>query len=247
MTVDEGPRPQGTGDERRSRHAGSMILWSSLTVALFGWLSVDAIMLRIAPSYVVTHAWNAHSLPCGRSTTYGLAAVVGACCDLRDPWGKPFCAVPDSQVGYGAVWPDSEAYIVYSAGPDGVDEGGRGDDVDLLPPGDRSCDIVLVCDEPFAALGLATLALIALRWLRSTDRSCEFVYRGVLGAMAGSCCLWMVRPIGDRMPFDRMPCLDQWGAFSQFLTPRALSGSFIGLVTLLGSLSALPRRKSVKG
>jgi hypothetical protein len=62
-----------------------------------------------------------------------------------DPWGRPWVVDVDG---------------VRSAGPDGVDERGRGDDVALLPPGDPRLRLAAAGGE--AAFGLAVV--LAILW-----------------------------------------------------------------------------------
>ncbi len=53
--------------------------------------------------------------------------------DLRDPWGRYYLYVTPSEESYGTAGIPRTGHLVYSRGPNGLDEGGRGDDLSNMP------------------------------------------------------------------------------------------------------------------
>ena len=85
---------------------------------------------------------------------------------VLDPWGKPFVRVPGPAGRFPGA-PDGELFVeavrVYSVGPDGVDDGGVGDDMPLLEPGEwtfrfRLYGLLVLLQE--VALGWSMLAIV---------------------------------------------------------------------------------------
>lgn len=53
--------------------------------------------------------------------------------DLVDPWGMPYIYVPYDDGGFGMAAVPKGKYLLYSSGPNRIDEGGGGDDISNLP------------------------------------------------------------------------------------------------------------------
>ncbi|MHC5020567.1 MAG: hypothetical protein ACYTGX_10720 [Planctomycetota bacterium] len=52
---------------------------------------------------------------------------------LADPWGRPYIYLSAQASAYGLQGIPRGQYLLYSTGPNGVDEGGAGDDISNLP------------------------------------------------------------------------------------------------------------------
>ena len=54
--------------------------------------------------------------------------------DLLDPWGRMYRYLPEADAQIGDPGIPRGGFLVYSVGPNGVDEAGDGDDISNLPP-----------------------------------------------------------------------------------------------------------------